>query len=186
MMMTKLNLTKGTVLAATAALAMATPAAASVYTYTMTNGSVLTINSATATGTMIGSGINATFTSADFSTFTGGDKPNFMTTLTSLTGSRSENGATYLPNLTDKVHPPILKIGQPAGGEGKINLWAIWTNAGGASIGDYLTTIKSYTPPSSTGGTDVPAPAMPILLGLGALGLAYRARRVKARALITA
>lgn len=183
--MTKLNLIKGAILAATAAT-LAAPASAAVYKYTMTNGSVLTINSSTATGTMIGNGINATFKSADFATFTGGEKPNFMTVLTSLTGSRTVSGTTYLPNLTDKVHPPILKIGQPAGGEGQINLWAIWTNACNDSIGDYLTTIKSYTPPSSSGGTNVPAPAMPILLGLGALGLAYRARRAKARPLAMA
>ena len=184
--MTKFQAIKCAVLAGLAGAAMMTPASAAVYTYTMTNGSVLKIDSSTSTGTMVGSGLNATFKSADFATFTGGDNPNFMTTLTSLTGSRTVNGVTYLPNLTDRVHPPMLELGQSAGGAGKVNLWAIWTSASGDSIGDYVTSIQSYTPPSSTGGTDVPAPAMPILLGLGALGLAYRARQAKARPLAIA
>jgi hypothetical protein len=170
-----------------AAMAMATPASAAMHYYNMTNGDTLTINTTTASGTWIGKAINASFTSSALSTFSGGLSTNFMATLTSLTGTRTEHGRTYTANPVSFNNRAVLDFDAVANGSA-VNLWAVWTAECGCTLCDaYEGSVNGYgtsSGGSSTGGTDVPAPAMTLLFGLGALGLAYRARMVKARATI--
>ena len=178
-----------TLAAFSAAAIAAAPASATIYTYTQTNGAVLTINTATNTGTLIGRDINARFTSADFANFTGGENPTGMFALDNLDGYRIINGRRYSDNVS---HPQKLIIDA----NGRTNLWSYWGR--GNQYGDYITRIGSYTPPappttSSSGGTgtggssggtptDVPAPGMLALFGLGAGAIALRRRRKKAAA----
>jgi hypothetical protein len=163
---------------ALAAVSVAMPASAAIYTYTMTNNSVLSINSTSQSATFTGSDINASMTSAAFAAFPGGALPNFTAVLISLDGTRLINGkwVTDNPLYATTTHPQKLIM------DGKnVNLWAWWGNP--IIGGDYLTTIKSYTFNSTTGGTSVPEPGMLGLLaaGLGGLALARR-RRSKAAA----
>lgn len=172
--------------AAIAATAMAAaPASATVYTYNQTNGDVLTINTQTNTGTLVGRRINTTFTSSDFSSFTGGAVPTGTFNLDSLDGYRIINGTRQPDNAR---HAQRLIFGD----DGRTNLWSNWGPTG--QYGDYITRIGGYTPPpppppsssggtgssgggSTGGGTDVPAPGMVLLFGAGAAALAYRRRR---------
>jgi PEP-CTERM motif len=156
--------------AAMAALA-ASPASAAIYTYTQSNGDKLVINSDTKSGTMTGTKINVSFTSDDFANFTGGAKPSFSATLSSLDGTRLVNGTWLTDNPKDATttHPQKL-IFSPT----DVNLWAWWGNP--IKAGDYITHYGSYTA-SSSGGTQVPAPGMVGLFALGAAGLVYRRRR---------
>lgn len=178
------------ILAATAAFVGAAPAYAAIFTYNQTNGDVLTINTDTQTGTLVGANINTTFTSDGFATFTGGANPSGTFHLSSVTGTRTINGQTTTPFIG---HVEELIISST----GRTNLWTRWRTASGQAIGgDYITTIGTYTPPppttstggtttsstggtttSSTGGTNVPAPGMLALFALGAGGLAWRRRR---------
>lgn len=159
---------------ALAAMATSMPASAAIFTYTMTNNSVLSINSASQSATFTGADINASMTSAAFATFPGGALPNFTGVLSSLDGTRLINGqlVTDNPLHINTTHPQKLIM------SGKhVNLWAWW---GDPIIGgDYLTKIKSYTFNSTTGGTSVPEPGMLGLLaaGLTGLALARRSRR---------
>jgi hypothetical protein len=168
-----MNKIKMTLLAALAAVSAA-PASATFYNYTMSNGDLLTIDSAAGTGTWKGDTIDTSFSSADFKSFTGGQSlTNYMVDLNSIGGYITLNGVNEEFSLTP-AHMPMLKLN----GTTAI-LWATW---GTPPVGgDYVKSVTGYTTSTSSGGTDVPAPAMPLLLGLGAAGLAYRARRVKAR-----
>ncbi|WP_379548208.1 hypothetical protein ACFCW2_03470 [Qipengyuania sp. DSG2-2] len=162
--------------AAIAALAVAAPANATIFEYGMTDGSVLTINTDTSTGTWVGSDINAVFTSDDFATFTGGANPTFSSILTSLDGTRLINGqlVTDNPKNIDTTHPQKL-----IGWGDRFNLWAWW---GDPIIGgDYVRSIDSYS------ATEVPAPGMfglfamaLALLGFGRFRRGGAARRPKA------
>ncbi len=145
----------------------AAPASATIFEYGFGNGDKLAINTDTQTATWVGTNINATMTSPDFANFTGGPKPNLMATLTSLDGTRIINGQTYTDNETqsETSHPQKL-IGY---GTGRFNLWAWWgPNKEGS---DYWRTAKTYS------ATEVPAPGMLGLFGLGLAALGFRARR---------
>jgi len=165
--------------AAFAAVSAATPASAAIYTYTMTNNSVLKIDSVAQTATFTGANINASMASAAFATFPGGALPTFTAVLSSLDGTRLINGAwvTDNPLYSTTTHPQKL-IMQGA----NVNLWAWWGNP--IIGGDYLTTIQSYSVNSTSGGTGVPEPGMLGLLaaGLGGMALARRRRRKAALA----
>ena len=173
-------------LIAASTLALAAPASASIYTYTQSNGAVLTINTQTGTGTLIGNDINSTFTSSDFTSFTGGPNPTGSFNLDSLDGYRVIGGRRHYDN---PAHQQKLIISA----SGRTNLWSYWGNS--PRYGDYISHISGYTPPTptgssgssggstgggSTGGTDVPAPGMLVLFGLGAGAVALRRRRKKA------
>lgn len=149
-------------LAAVAALAAVSPASAATYSYTMTNNSVLTIDTTAQSATFKGSDINAAMTSADFATFTGGLAPTFTATLATLTGTRIINGVSYNPN---PGHVYMLKFMGSS-----VNLWSLW--GPGPQGGDYVTTIQNYS--------TVPEPGMVGLLGASVAGLAFARRRRKA------
>ncbi len=172
-------MSKTKILLAALAATMAMPASATVYQYSMTNGDLLSIDSTAGTGTWTGAGINTSFTSTAFTSFTGGQNPSgYMVDLNSISGYVTINGKNESFSLTPS-HPPMLKLDGTTA-----VLWATW---GTPPVGgDYVKSITGYTTSSSSGGTNVPAPAMPLMLGLGALGLAYRGRRAKARTLATA
>jgi len=168
--------------AAMATFAVATPANATLYEYTMTNGDLLTIDTDTQSGSWVGDNINAVFTSPDFADFTGGSSPSYMATLTSLDGTRTINGVDYTDNplYIDTTHPQKL-----IGSGGKFNLWAWWGDP--IRGGDYVRTIGSVT------ATEVPAPGMfglfamaLALLGFGRFRRGGAARRPKNAGLVPA
>ncbi len=145
----------------------AAPASATIFEYGFGNGDRLAIDTETQTATWVGTNINTTMTSPDFANFTGGENPNLMATLTSLDGTRIINGNTYTDNpLNINTSHPQKLIGY---GTGKFNLWAWWgPNREG---GDYVRTATSYSV------SEVPAPGMLGLFGLGLAALGFRARR---------
>jgi hypothetical protein len=154
--------------AAFAAVSTAMPASAAVYTYTMTNLSVLSINSDTQSATFKGPDLDTSMTSAAFATFPGGAMPVFTAVLSSLDGTRLINGnwVTDNPLNVNTTHPQKLII-QGA----NVNLWAWWGNP--IIGGDYLTTIKSY----SVTPSPVPEPGMMGILAVGLTGLAFARRK---------
>ncbi|MEZ5742248.1 MAG: PEP-CTERM sorting domain-containing protein [Sphingomonadaceae bacterium] len=160
-------------IAALGAFAFSTaPAAADVFTYNMTNGDTLSINSDTQSATYVGSTIDVSMTSADFASFAGGANPTFTAVLSSLDGLRLIGGKwlTDNPKNVDTTHPQKLIFE----GNGRVNLWAWW----GDPIvgGDYIKNIGSY---SHTPTNPVPEPGMLGLLALGAGGVAFARRRRK-------
>ena len=167
---------KTAILGATGAAAMlaAAPASAALYTYTMTNGDVLEIDSTTSSATWVGDKIDVSMTSADFATFTGGSWPRFSYVLDSLDGTRLINGVweTDNPLYADTTHPQKLIASKGSNGT-KINLWAWW----GDPIvgGDYIKTVGDYS-------AQVPEPGVLGLFGLGLAALGWRRRRKAAAA----
>lgn len=181
------------------ALGASSTAYATVHTYSLDNGTILTVNSATGQGSAVGRDINATFT-GDFSGFAGGSNPvGISIPIDNLQGTRVINGRT-IPATPENAadHPYRLNF------NGRVNLWARW--GGGNRYGDYVASPTGYTftPASSStssgglsstggvsststggtggstgGGTDVPAPGALLLFGLGAAGLAFGNRRRK-------
>ena len=93
-------------LAALAALASAGTANADVFKYTMENGDALSLDTATGSGTLVGSNINVSFSAPEISTFKGGLAPVMQTfTFTSLSGTQTVKGQTFVANLSHL--PPI-------------------------------------------------------------------------------
>lgn len=163
---------KAMILAAcgSAALAVSNPASAALFTYTQTNGDILTIDSTKNSGSIKGSNIDVTFTSTAFSNFKGGAKPSGMFNLDTLDGTRTVRGTAYTDNPS---HQQVLKF---LNGGTKVNLWSWWGNP--IVAGDYITYVADYTPPStSSGGTPVPAPGILGLLALALAGLGFSRRR---------
>lgn len=153
-------------------LSVATPAHADIFTYTMTNGSVLSIDNQSNSATFTGSNIDVSMISTDFASFTGGALPSFTAVLSSLDGTRLVNGnwITDNPHLADSTHPQKLMMYT----NGRVNLWAWWGNP--IVAGDYITTVASYSV------TRVPEPGMLGLFGLAAAGIAFGRRRKKGKA----
>lgn len=151
------------------ALAVTSPASAAIYDYTMTNGSVLSINTDTSSATLIGSDINTSMTSDSFSSFTGGASPVFSFVLDSLDGTRLVRGnwLTDNPLYSTTTHPQKL-ISYGPSRNNRVNLWAWWGNP--IKGGDYITYIKSYS-------SQVPAPGMLALFGIGAAAIGMRRRK---------
>ena len=170
-------LKKAMVIAAcgSAALAVSNPASAALYTYQQTNGDILTIDDTALSGSLKGSNIDVTFTSAAFAGFTGGASPTGSFNLDSLDGTRTVGGTAYSDNPS---HQQVLKFLPNSNGDTKAHLWSWWGNP--IVAGDYITTVGTYTPPStSSGGTPVPAPGMLGLLSLALIGLGFAGRRRK-------
>lgn len=165
-----MKFTKNAMIAAGLLAAVAAaPASAATYEYTMTNGDILTIDTDTSSATFKGGKIDASMTSADFASFTGGATPTFSFILDSLDGTRLINGAwtTDNPKNSTTTHPQKLIAYGPTN-RNKVNLWAWW---GDPIIGgDYITYIKSYT-------AQVPAPGALGLMAFGLGGLAFARRR---------
>ena len=117
---------------AVAALGMAGTASATVYTYTTSVGAVITLNTATNSGTIVGGGINAQFT-ANLASFTG--NIGYLGTptdipMTSLTGTRTVGGVVYTANDTIKwngVMGPTISLNE---------IWAAWVAPNGSQITD--------------------------------------------------
>jgi len=152
---------------AAAAVTLSSPASAALFTYTQTNGDILTINNSTNSGTLRGTNIDVTFTSDGFASFTGGANPgNLSFNLASLDGTRTVRGVVYNDN---PAHQQRLIFSR----NGRTNLWSLWGNPSVA--GDYITYIGGYTPPSP-----VPAPGILGLFGIGLAGLWMSRRRRKA------
>lgn len=170
-----MNIAKKTLLAAGLAAAVlgSAPASAATYTYYLKkNNDVLTINTDTQTATWVGDIIDATMTSADFGSFTGGAQPNFTYVLDSLTGQRFINGAWVGPNPLNSTttHPQKLMAEQLGSAGTRFNLWAWWGDP--ITGGDYFNGVKDYS-------AQVPAPGMLGLFGLALAAIGWRRRRRK-------
>lgn len=155
-----------------AVFTFASPATAAIWRYEMTNGDVLHINTDTQKGWLFGDTIEAYFNTPEFANFQGGATPTGMYTLAHLGGYRIVDGVKAFQNPS---HEQILKF-MP---DGVVNLWSFWGDPVVAK--DYLTTISSSSTSSSTGGSQVPAPGVLGLFGLGLAGLGFARRRKMAK-----
>lgn len=151
--------------AAIATIATANPAFADIFSYSQTNGDVLTIDTQNNRGSIVGASINATF-DGDFSNFTGGANPTGTFYIDNLQGTRNVNGVSAQPSAQRQQSIMFNP-------NGDINLWSTWGDP--VIGGDYITHIGDY---SFTPSTSVPAPGMLGLFGLGLAGLGFaRSRR---------
>ncbi len=165
--MKKENIMKKAIIAAAAmaSVATATPAYADLFSYTQTNGDVLTIDTRNNSGTIIGQNISASF-DGDFSNFAGSANPTGKFLIDNLQGTRNVRGVSVQPN-------PQRQQSIIFGAGGRTNLWSSWGDP--VIGGDYITYIENLVQSPST---SVPAPGMLGLFGLGLVGLGFaRGRR---------
>ncbi|WP_438726570.1 PEP-CTERM sorting domain-containing protein [Parasphingorhabdus sp. DH2-15] len=162
-----------TLAAAASTVAIATPASADLFTYTQTNGDILTVDTHNNRGSLVGRNINATFT-GDFSGFTGGAAPTGRFALDSVSGTRQFGSISAAPNANRQQFLIFGQRGDPT----RTNLWTSWGNP--VIGGDYISFIGGF---SQSPSTPVPAPGMLGLFGLGlaGLGFAHGRRKFKAR-----
>ena len=100
--------------AALAAITTASTASATIYTFTNSNGYVLTFNTVAGTGTLVGNGLGPNFGSGsinlaftgNFSGMTSATIPSVP--LTSVTGTRVINGVTYRPATAPGGMAPLI------------------------------------------------------------------------------
>ncbi len=175
-------------LAAGLAVAVAAPAQATIYDYTMAGNSGLTIanvgvlpgqppftgnlliDTAAGTGTLTGDNgaININFT-GNFAGFMGGAAPmNMYNVVINPASSITVGGHTYSLVAPASTHPDMVEFMGSY-----INLWAEWSSPGCSTCKILGDTIGNIT----GGGTPVPEPGMVGLMALGVAGLAWQRRR---------
>ncbi len=191
-----------------AATSLTTMAHAQVFSYNTTLGGnpvVLSVDTNNGTASYTGSGTNATFTGADFSSFNPAD-PRGNFTFTGASGVINNAGTNLTPDALGGGAPRII-----FNSSGTTQLWVRALDPSGTPAPFDLPGSFSPLPPSSTssgglsstggfggsggssvptggsssggsssgGGTSVPAPGILGLLGLGLAGLAFGRRRKK-------
>jgi len=170
--------------AVAATVAMVSPASATIYTYTRTDGIKLVIDTVKQTGSFSGPSLvdevdtiasaNIVFAGAGLANFNGAST-TFATTLSSLSGTLTEKSlkvytaktsGTFTLTLTPGTNTLLLTNGGPT---------SSWATGGGSS--DYFSlnsgTLTSINPPP----VNVPEPAMLGLFGAGAVMVMMGRRR---------
>lgn len=194
------------VAAAIAALSVAGTANAEIFQYDTEFGGAqtrVTIDTQAGTASYVGGGTNVTFSGADFSNFTGIDT-NEIFFFTSVSGVVSDRGRVFTPFVDNNSGEARLRFrnnGQSEIWSAAFNEDGARRNfdidsgplgdpiapppAGGSTSTGGLTSTGGATgstggnpgAPAGGGGTDVPAPGILGLLGLGLAGLAFGRRR---------
>lgn len=175
---------------------------AEIFSYDTTFGGAqtrLTIDTQLGTATYVGGGTNVTFSGADFSNFTSNDT-NQLFFFTGAQGVVNDRGRIFTPIVDADSGEARLRFRN----NGQSEIWSAALNEDGVrrnfdidSAPLVLVPNVPAPPPSSTGGvtstggntstggvtgptgggTDVPAPGILGLLGLGLAGLAFGRRR---------
>ncbi|WP_221792189.1 PEP-CTERM sorting domain-containing protein [Aquisediminimonas sediminicola] len=166
--------------AALAAVIGVSPASATIYTYTRTDGIKLVIDTVARTGTFSGSApglnpdirdVNLFFAASGLNNFNGSLTTTFTTQLGHFEGSlTNQSGQVFTPNT---VAGAIFLTINPTGGV--INIIknnGSWTNNSGAYTSMLLGALTSVVEP-----TAVPEPAMLGLFGAGAVMVMMGRRR---------
>ncbi len=163
--------------AALAAVVGASPASATIYTYTRTDGIKVVIDNVAQTGTFIGTAVNGnpdiksvnlSFSGAGLANFKGAST-SFTTALTTLTGTLTNANGTIF--TTKNSGALSLTLNPSSAGWSVTNNGGTWTANGGAL--DYT----FFALGSLTSTVDVPEPAMLGLFGAGAVMVMMGRRR---------
>lgn len=150
-------------LAATTAF-IASPASAETFVYTQDNGNVLTIDTTTQTGSIIGPDRNITFTSSDFANFEGGNNASGSFNISIDPSSTVSSGTEFntgRPIANDgTVYSPVRRHAETLRfeGNGRYSVWAVWEGNNGISLGDEFFSFDSFSQPqigssTSSGGS---------------------------------